>query len=190
MNILILFLLHLKSSQEKPSSVLLVGGSGGTNGSEHRQSGSFSRTSSATSSIRRRSLSLSRVPPFQVDDDIESETVSEAGDIGDRALHSNRYSESGSLRFSFDHGSENGLVVSIPEDTQSRSHNYAPGASNAIPSISALPEEIISPLPTDAMVQPEDKIQVSFRLIILIVYNRNLQILSRRLVACFVDDVM
>ncbi|KAF3445700.1 hypothetical protein FNV43_RR10876 [Rhamnella rubrinervis] len=146
------------SSQEKPSSVLLVGGSHRTIDSEHRQSGSFSRTSSGASSIRRRSLSLSRAPPFQVDDDdIDSVTASEAGDIGDRALPSNRYSESGSLRFSFDQGSENGLVLPIPEDAKSQSHNYAPGASHAVPSVSAL-QEVIS-VSTDAMVQPEDAVQ-------------------------------
>ncbi|GMN39691.1 hypothetical protein TIFTF001_008915 [Ficus carica] len=43
----------------------------------------------------------------ETDDDIESEIVSEAGDIGDRALHSNRPSEHGSPLLSFCHGSAN-----------------------------------------------------------------------------------
>ncbi|KAL5575863.1 hypothetical protein UlMin_017562 [Ulmus minor] len=58
------------------------------------------------------------------------------------ALHSNRYSRSGSLYFSFDHVSENGVTVSIPVDT-----------------VSPLPEELVAPRSTDAMVQTEDKMQ-------------------------------
>ncbi|KAL5558362.1 hypothetical protein UlMin_034573 [Ulmus minor] len=112
----------------------------GTCDSEFRRSGSFGQISSASSSIRRRSLSISGVQPSQVDDEVES--VSEAGDIGDRALHSNRFSRSGSLRFSFDHVSENGVAVSIPADT-----------------VSPLPEELVAPRSTDAMVQTEDKMQ-------------------------------
>lgn len=115
------------------------------------QSGSFSRTGSATSSIRRRSFSLSGAPPSQIDDDVESETVSEAGDIGDRALHSNRYSESGSFGFSFEHASENGVVVPIPEHTQLQSRGCDPEAPNTVSPVSPLSNEIISPLSTDAI---------------------------------------
>ncbi|KAL5556523.1 hypothetical protein UlMin_038759 [Ulmus minor] len=50
------------------------------------------------------------------------------------ALHSNRYSRSGSLCFSFNHVFENGVFVSIPADT-----------------VSPLPEELVSPCSTDAM---------------------------------------
>ncbi|XP_015885620.3 uncharacterized protein LOC107421017 isoform X2 [Ziziphus jujuba] len=138
------------SSQDKSSPALLVGGS---------RSGSFSRTSSTASSIRRRSFSLSGALPSQRDDDVESETVSEAGDIGDRALQSNRYSESGSFGFSFDHAPENGVVVTIPEHGQLQSRGGDPAGSNAVSPVSPLPNEIISPLSTDAMVQSEDKIQ-------------------------------
>ncbi|BBG95664.1 camphor resistance CrcB family protein, partial [Prunus dulcis] len=88
--------------------------------------------------------------PSQIDDDIESERVSEAGDIGDRALHSNRHSESGSIR----------LLPS--EDIQLQSYGFwgrDPVTSTAISPVSPLPEEIISPLSTDAVVCHEDKKQ-------------------------------
>ncbi|XWS21597.1 hypothetical protein CRYUN_Cryun30bG0067900 [Craigia yunnanensis] len=74
----------------------------GTNNSEPTQPGPFSRTSSPGSSLRKRSLSISSVMSFQIDDDVHSETVSEAGDIGDRALHSNRHSVNSSFRLSVD----------------------------------------------------------------------------------------
>ena len=146
----------------------MVGGYRMTRDSEHGQSGSFGRTSSASSSLRRRSFNLSGVLPSQIDDNIESETVSEAGDIGDRALHSNRNSRSGSLRFSFDHVSENGVVVPISEGPLSQSYVFSshdPTALNSAPLASPLPEELVSPLSTDAMVQVETKTQVSFWLI-------------------------
>lgn len=131
----------------------MEGGYRGTNDSELRRSVSNDRTSSATSSLRRRSLSLSGAQPSQIDDDIESERVSEAGDIGDRALHSNRHSESGSIR----------LLPS--EDIQLQSYGFwcrDPVTTTAISPVSPLPEEIISPLSTDAVVCHEDKKQVSF----------------------------
>ncbi|KAL5560520.1 hypothetical protein UlMin_036731 [Ulmus minor] len=58
------------------------------------------------------------------------------------AIHSNRYSRSGSLYFSFDHVFENGFTVSIATYT-----------------ISPLLEELVAPRLTDAMVQTEDKMQ-------------------------------
>ncbi|CAB4266983.1 unnamed protein product [Prunus armeniaca] len=128
----------------------MEGGYRGTNDSELRRSVSNDRTSSATSSLRRRSLSLSGAQPSQIDDDIESERVSEAGDIGDRALHSNRHSESGSIR----------LLPS--EDIQLQSYGFwcrDPVTTTAISPVSPLPEEIISPLSTDAVVCHEDKKQ-------------------------------
>ncbi|THG16096.1 hypothetical protein TEA_014818 [Camellia sinensis var. sinensis] len=50
---------------------------------------SFNRAGSAGSSLRRRSFSFTNAESTQKDDDLESETVSEAGDTGDRALRSN-----------------------------------------------------------------------------------------------------
>ena len=89
----------------------------GTANFEPKRSGSFSCTSSANSSLRRRSISLSAATPVHIDDDIESEIVSEAGDIGDRDLHSNRHSESSSHCFSVDHALENGVSAPTSEDT-------------------------------------------------------------------------
>ncbi|CAK8561306.1 unnamed protein product [Lathyrus sativus] len=57
------------------------------------------------SSIRRRSLSLSSHISHHTDNDVDCESVSEAGDIGDRALPSRRFSESNSFH------SENGSTV-------------------------------------------------------------------------------
>lgn len=87
--------------------------------SELRKFGS-SRTSSAGSSLRRRSLSLSlSLPKHLNDDDDENESVSEAGDIGDRELQSNRYSGSGRLRLIGENAPEHGVIVPISEDTSS-----------------------------------------------------------------------
>ncbi|GFP89769.1 hypothetical protein PHJA_001120700 [Phtheirospermum japonicum] len=82
---------------------------------ESRRSGSFGRLSHVGSS-RRRSLSTSFALPRQIDDAVENESVSEAGDIGDRALHSNRISTSSRSRFSFDSVSENRIVFPIQDN--------------------------------------------------------------------------
>ncbi|XP_024018119.1 uncharacterized protein LOC112090617 [Morus notabilis] len=150
------------SSEEKSTSTLTIGGHFGTRNSEPARSGSFGRISSASSSIRRRSVSLSGLQTSQIDDNVESESVSEAGDIGDRALHSNRHSRSGSLRFSLDHVSENGVVISIPEDTLSQSRGFSthdPATMNSVSPILPLPEELLSPLSTDPVVQAENNMQ-------------------------------
>ncbi|XP_059280419.1 fluoride export protein 1 [Lycium ferocissimum] len=90
--------------------------------SELRKVGS-SRTSSACSSLRRRSLSLSlSLPKHLNDDDDESESVSEAGDIGDRELHSSRYSGSFRLRLIGENAPEHGVVVPISEDSMLESN--------------------------------------------------------------------
>ncbi|KAM3746948.1 hypothetical protein ACB098_05G001500 [Castanea mollissima] len=104
---------------------------------EPRRSGSFSCTSSANSSLRRCSISLSAATPVHIDDDIESEIVSEVGDIGDRALHSNRH--------------KNGVSAPTSGDTLLHLSRYW--------SLTPLPEEIISPLSTDAIVCSKDKKQ-------------------------------
>lgn len=102
---------------------------------EPRRSGSFG-------SLRRRSLSLR-------DDDFESESVSEAGDIGDRALHSNRYSGSGRVRF-VDDVAENGGGGSYGF----QSHD--PTSSNNLSPVCPSSLEMISPLSTDAIILPGD----------------------------------
>ncbi|KAA8538516.1 hypothetical protein F0562_028113 [Nyssa sinensis] len=136
-----------------------------TNDPEPRRSGSFSRMSSAGSSLRKRSFSLSRAVPSRVDDDLESETVSEAGDIGDRALYGNTYSESGRLQDSFDNAIENG-VVPTPEGALLQSYGFwsrDPAVSNTVSPVTPLPEEIISPLSTDAIIHTGDEKQENKR---------------------------
>ncbi|KAL8102502.1 fluoride export protein 1 isoform X2 [Apium graveolens] len=61
------------------------------------------------SSFRRRSLS-------QLGNDIDSESVSEAGDIGDRALPSKRYSGSGRIHFFNDNVPDDNFVVPVQEE--------------------------------------------------------------------------
>lgn len=84
-----------------------------------RHSLSIDRASSGRSS--RRSSSYSYVFPRQIDDhdDNESESVSEAGDIGDRALHRN--SSSNRFRLSLDHVGEKSTVVPILDDSSFQS---------------------------------------------------------------------
>lgn len=133
---------------------------------EPRRSMSHGRTSSTGSSLRRGSLSLSSVFPNQMDDDIESEMVSEAGDIGDRALNSKRYSESGSVRLSADHAIENGLVFRTQEDTLLHPIGFWSrdlSTLNSVSPVSPLVEEIISPLSTDGILRPVDQKKVSSR---------------------------
>ncbi|XP_044474816.1 fluoride export protein 1-like isoform X3 [Mangifera indica] len=115
----------------------------GTDDAEFRRRGSFGQASSASSSLGRYSLSLSRP---QLDNGIESETVSETGDIGDRALHNRRNSDSGSLRFSIDHASENGETIPFSELNLLQSLGFRsrdPAALNAVSVVTPLPEEII-----------------------------------------------
>jgi hypothetical protein len=72
----------------------------------------------------------------QTDNDVDFETVSEAGDIGDRALPSKRFSESNSFH------SENGsVVVSIQQELQRLHPN-----SSIIP----LPHEVSSTIVGDS----------------------------------------
>ncbi|XP_057490572.1 uncharacterized protein LOC130776387 [Actinidia eriantha] len=131
-----------------------------TNCSESRQSRSFSRTSSVSSSLRRRSFSFSNAVPPEEDDYLESETVSEAGDIGDRALHSNIYSESDGQRLPFDNVMETGSIVPIPEDALMQSYGFwsrDPAALTTTSPVSPSTLEIISPLSTDAIIHSDQK---------------------------------
>ncbi|KAL3026453.1 hypothetical protein AAZX31_04G232100 [Glycine max] len=109
------------------------------------------RISSGGSSIRRRSLSISSHISHHTDnDDAECESVSEAGDIGDRVtIRSKRISESSSsFRLSFDNRSENEAVVSIPEE-----HRLHPNSVRPLPPAA---RTSTSPLSTDAIVGSQD----------------------------------
>lgn len=138
---------------------------GTTHDSKFRTSGSFGRTISASSSLRRRSLSLSSAVASQIDDEIESESVSEAGDIGDRALPSKRHSESGSICLSIDNVLEDGMEFPIPENNLLQHSSRDPVALNTGSAVTPLPEKIVSPISTEPLVCPEYKNQVSVDLI-------------------------
>ncbi|GKV37660.1 hypothetical protein SLEP1_g45659 [Rubroshorea leprosula] len=124
--------------------------------------GSFGATSSAGSSFRRRSLSISRAHSFRLNDDIESEAVSLAGDAGDLALHSSRYSQSNRISYLMDNALETGAVFPILEDNMLRSYGFwgrDQATQNATSPVSPMPEEIISPLPTTALNCSQEKNQ-------------------------------
>ncbi|MBA0567813.1 hypothetical protein Golob_005348, partial [Gossypium lobatum] len=123
----------------------------GTNNPEPTRTGAFSRTGSLGSSLRKRSFSISSSVSYRIDDDIGSEAVSEAGDIGDRALQSNRHSVSSSCRLSLDLAMEGGSVIH-PEDLQK------------VSVASPVPEDVTSPLPLDLLKGPGDEKQEKQRL--------------------------
>ncbi|KAI4337782.1 hypothetical protein L6164_016157 [Bauhinia variegata] len=99
------------------------------------------RTGSLGSSIRRRSFSITSHLSQQLDNDGDNESVSEAGDIGDRALSSRR--NSSSFRVSFDNGLENGAVVSTTGDQKLQP---LPVFVHPDSSVRPLPPEIASPI--------------------------------------------
>ncbi|KAL1804896.1 hypothetical protein ACET3Z_027964 [Daucus carota] len=73
------------------------------------QSACFGQSNRVDSSLRRRSLP-------QLGDDTDSESVSEAGDIGDRALSSKRYSGSGRIHFLDDNVSNNNFALPVQQE--------------------------------------------------------------------------
>ncbi|OVA11680.1 CrcB-like protein [Macleaya cordata] len=135
----------------------------GTNDIELQRSRSSDITSRMDSSWSRQSLSFCRGATTQsLDDKYESEIVSQAGDIGDRALQSNRNSESGSCQwFSMDNvmAVENGFAPP-PEEQFLRTYGFwfqnRNGLSTMSP-VTPLPSEIVSPLSTDAILYSRDE---------------------------------
>ncbi|XVF39394.1 hypothetical protein PTKIN_Ptkin01aG0031300 [Pterospermum kingtungense] len=115
---------------------------GSTNNSETTRTGPFSRTSSPGTPLRKHSLS---VLSFEIDDhEIHSETVSEAGDIGDRALQSHRQSVSSSVRLSIDRATESPVIIH-------------PTQLNTVSRMSPLSKDVVSPLPLDQTKTSGDK---------------------------------
>lgn len=115
------------------------------------------KINSGGSSIRRRSLSISSHISHHTDnDDAECESVSEAGDIGDRVtIRSKRISESSSsFRLSFDNRSENEAVVV----SNSEEHRLHPNSVMPLPPAA---RTSTSPLSTDAIVGSQDTKHVS-----------------------------
>ncbi|GAV84098.1 CRCB domain-containing protein [Cephalotus follicularis] len=105
---------------------------------------------SSGSSLRWCSLSLAGSGLSKMSDDIESKTVLEAGDIGDRACHSNRHSEIGSFRSSVDNGTGN----PIPD-----SNILLSATSNSITPDAPLSGKGIYPVSTEELEHSEDKNQ-------------------------------
>lgn len=125
------------------------------NNSQLRRSGSVSRTSSINSSLRRRSLSISNfIFPLE-DDDMESKSVSEAGDIGDRILHSNRHSASGRHHLSIDSTNEIPGIMLVPEDALLQSCMCRSRDQCQHSSVASSMFEISTPLPSNAILQPD-----------------------------------
>ncbi|KAK1438358.1 hypothetical protein QVD17_04166 [Tagetes erecta] len=107
----------------------------GQNEPEPRRSGSFSRISSTHSSFRRHSFNRLGSSNYENDDD----SVSEAGDIGDRELHSTRYSGSGGAMFSFDATREN---VVLPIEEHPIKESQLPTASPTSPEYEECKKEL------------------------------------------------
>lgn len=110
-------------------------------------------------------MSFSHEVDLQLGEDIQSEIVAEAGDIGDRALSNERHHGSGtssSLRFSFDRLRcvENGLVT-FPDDALVHSNGYLSNGLNTSSSISPVPLEIQSHLSSDAILYLKETDQSS-----------------------------
>nr|XP_027068234.1 fluoride export protein 2-like [Coffea arabica]XP_027068235.1 fluoride export protein 2-like [Coffea arabica]XP_027068236.1 fluoride export protein 2-like [Coffea arabica]XP_027068238.1 fluoride export protein 2-like [Coffea arabica]XP_027072197.1 fluoride export protein 2-like [Coffea arabica]XP_027072198.1 fluoride export protein 2-like [Coffea arabica]XP_027072199.1 fluoride export protein 2-like [Coffea arabica] len=125
-----------------------------------RRSKSLNRASSVKSSLRRHSFGSFHVSHNQGDDDTESEAVSEAGDIGDRALHSRRSSESGRGRISIDNVVESGVIVPILEDASLQPTGFSPHKTTTFNTESALPSstlDIALGSSADGTAQLEDK---------------------------------
>lgn len=114
---------------------------------EPYRTNSFSRESSLGSS-----LSLPRsVPALFITNDVDSENVSEAGDIGDRSLRRRHSSGRSSNRL---FSSEDLLEQGVTDDDTSRQEQGV--LHNACSVIKHLPEHMTaSPLPTKSLLSPE-----------------------------------
>ncbi|XP_061341124.1 uncharacterized protein LOC133287511 isoform X2 [Gastrolobium bilobum] len=104
------------------------------------------KSSCSSSIIRHHSVNSSSFIAHQMDHDAESEHDLEAGAISDRALHS--------IRLSFDHVSEDGVVVSNPG--VHKLQPYQDGASNSFSSIKPLTPELMTPLLSNEREDSED----------------------------------
>lgn len=98
------------------------------------------------------SLSLSRSLPHLIDNDVDTESVSEAGDIGDRSLR-RRHSVGRSSRLSADDFIEQGTNDTSRQE-QDVLHDLR--ALNTASLNKPLPADITaSPLPTKSLLSPE-----------------------------------
>ncbi|XP_022964422.1 fluoride export protein 2 [Cucurbita moschata] len=139
---------------------------GGSN-PETRQGIPLNRARSLGSSFRRSSFNSSCDQPPLTDHDAESESVSEAGDIGDRALYSNRFSDSERFSLSLDRALENGAIAPIPENPFVQSYGFLGRESATVNTPASLvppqAEEIVSTLANCPIDHSEDTKQESKR---------------------------
>lgn len=142
----------------------------GSSNPEARQVIPLNRARSLGPSFRRNSFnsSGSGYQPPQTGHDAETESVSEAGDIGDRALCSNRISDSERFSLSLDRALENGAIAPMPENIFLQSHGFRGCESATVDdtTVSSVPssgEQNVSSLPTcRPIVHSEDTKQVGF----------------------------
>lgn len=127
----------------------------GSSNPETRQGIPLNRARSLGSSFRRNSFNSS------VDHDAEIESVSEAGDIGDRALYSNRFSDSERFSLSLDRALENGAIAPIPENIFLQSYGFRNRGSATVNNTAVPGEENASPPPTFPIVHSEETKQES-----------------------------
>ena len=142
----------------------------GSSNAEARQGIPLNRARSLGSSFRRNSFnsSGSGYQPPQTGHDVETESVSEAGDIGDRALCSNRISDSERFSLSLDHALENGAIAPIPENIFLQSYGFRGRESATIDdtTVSSVPpleeQNVSSPSTCRPIVHSGDTKQVGF----------------------------
>jgi len=118
----------------------------GTGGSWRRSSSSLSRD---VGDQILRSISLSRDLAEQILGGVDSSVIAQVGDSGDRVTIDDRDDEKGSLVFSIDD------VGSVENGFRSGSHLLTSPSP-----VSPVPEEIKSPLPSDAMLYSTEKNQL------------------------------
>ncbi|XP_048226618.1 fluoride export protein 1 [Ricinus communis] len=117
----------------------------------------------------RHSSKLSHSLPFQIDDgddDIESQNVSDAGEM---ALHN----ESGTIRSSLDDAIEARVILPLIEDNLLQSNGFWSQHftnMNTKSSVSPLPEDLIPPLPTDAKEQDKETTNSAMMLPLMLEY--------------------
>lgn len=143
----------------------------GDNYQKPRRTRSLGCSSNAGSAWIHRSVSASGALPLHIHDENEGESVSEAGDIGDRALNGYKLSNSGSNLWTHEeNGSENGVTFPVLEYDLLQTYGFwsHDPASNTVSLVSPLPEEIISPLaPKPLTGSDQVDRQVSLRLVVL-----------------------
>ncbi|KAL2930026.1 putative fluoride ion transporter CrcB [Bienertia sinuspersici] len=114
---------------------------------------STARASSSGASLRRL-FSLSGASRRHLDEDLENEIVSQAGDIGDRTV-----SRRGSQRENFQFAKEQGVVFPVPEELLDSCGfwSHGPIKSDTISPVSPFVSEIITPPSTSSLLHKKQE---------------------------------